>query len=205
MRSLAAARGAARAAVIAAAASVALCACSQGSPHFNNMDISGVPYAAGFTLTDQDGKRRSLADFRGKVVSVFFGYTQCPDVCPTTLAEMKAVRDKLGTDAGRLQVVFITVDPERDTPALLKNYVAAFDPTFIGLTGTPEEIATVAKDFKVFYEKVPGSVPGQYTMNHTAGSYVFDPAGHIRLFVRHGQGTDVLASDIRTLLEEKRG
>jgi len=183
----------------------AIAACSQSGPRFANTDISGVSYARGFELTDQFGARRSLADFHGKVVSIFFGYTQCPDVCPTTLQEMKELRDKLGADAGRLQVIFITVDPERDTPGLLKTYLGAFDPSFLGLTGTPEQIAAVAKDFRVFYEKVPGKEPGQYTMNHTAGSYVFDPAGHIRLFVRHGQGTDVLAGDIRALLAGRPG
>ena len=195
--------GFAVAAVAAVVLALTLAACSPGSPKFKNTDITGVPYARGFELTDQNGQRRKLADFRGKVVSIFFGYTQCPDVCPTTLAEMKEVREKLGPEASRLQVVFITVDPERDTPSLLKNYLAAFDPSFIGLTGTPEEIAAVAKDFKVFYEKVPGKNPGEYTMNHTAGSYVYDASGHIRLFVRHGQGPEVLAGDLKTLLEEK--
>ena len=190
-----------RAAAVLIAA--ALAACSQGSPSFKNTDITGVPYARGFELTDQNGQRRSLADFRGKVVSVFFGYTQCPDVCPTTLAEMKEVRQKLGPEGNDVQVVFITIDPERDNAQLLKSYLAAFDPSFVGLTGTPEQIAAVARDFKVFYEKVPGNAPGQYTMNHTAGSYVFDRSGRIRLFVRHGQGTDILASDFKALLEEK--
>jgi len=175
-------------------------ACGSESPKFKNTDVTGVNYARGFELTDQNGKRRTLAEFKGKVVSVFFGYTQCPDVCPTTLAEMKEVRARLGADADRLQVLFVTVDPERDTPELLRNYVTAFDPSFLGLTGSPAEVAAVAKEFRVFYEKVPGKSPADYTMNHTAGSYVFDPAGHIRLFVRHGQATDVLAGDLKVLL-----
>jgi len=166
-----------------------LAACGQDG--FKDTDITGVEYARDFHLTDQNGKPRSLADFKGRVVSIFFGYTQCPDVCPTTMAEMHTVLQQLGpTDAARVQVLFITVDPERDTQALLTQYVPAFDPTFIGLRGDPDTTAKTAKDFKVFYEKVPGKTPGTYSMNHTAGSYVYDPQGRLRLFVQHTGPSD---------------
>jgi len=184
-----------------AAAAILAAGCGRDTPRFHNTDITGASYARGFELADQNGRRRSLAEFKGKVVSVFFGYTQCPDVCPTTLQEMGEVRRRLGADGERVQVVFVTIDPERDTPELLRNYVGAFDASFIALTGTPAEIAAMAKDFKVFYEKVPGSAPGQYTMNHTAASYVFDPQGRLRLFVRHGQGAEPLAADLKLLLD----
>jgi protein SCO1/2 len=178
---------------------------------FKNTDVTGLTYAQDFRLTDHTGKPRSLADFKGKVVSIFFGYTQCPDVCPTTLSEMKAVLEKLGpADAARVQVLFITVDPERDTQALLAQYVPAFDPSFIGLRGDLDTTARTAKDYKVFYQKVPGKTPGSYTMDHTAGSYVYDPQGKLRLFVRHGApGEDPSASiarvagDIKLLLDGK--
>jgi protein SCO1/2 len=134
---------------------------------------------------------------------VFFGYTQCPDVCPTTLAEWAEVRRQLGPDGARVQVIFVTLDPERDTPGLLAHYVQAFDPGTLALTGTPAEIATVAKDFKVFYEKVPGAAPGQYTLNHTAASYVFDPQGRLRLFIRQGQAVSDTVADLRVLLAAK--
>jgi len=179
---------------------LALAACSPSAPKFNNADITGAEYAKDFSLTDHAGKRRTLADFRGKAVVVFFGYTQCPDVCPTTMGELKLVRERLGGDADRVQVVFITVDPERDTPQVLAQYVPAFDPSFVGLTGSPEATAQVAKEFKVFHQKVPGAKPGTYTMDHTAGSYVFDPQGRVRLFVRHGGSLEPLVSDLRTLL-----
>ncbi len=170
---------------------------------FKNTDVTGLGYARDFQLTDHTGKPRSLADFHGKVVVVFFGYTQCPDVCPTTMAEMSEVMKSLGPDADRVQVLFVTVDPERDTPALLAQYVPAFDSRFLGLTGSPAEIDKVAKEFRVFYQKVPGKAPGSYTMDHTAGSYVFDPKGRIRLFVKHGQGPEPIAHDIKRLLAEK--
>jgi len=167
---------------------------------FKNTDVTGLDYAKGFTLTDHQGNPRSLGDFKGKAVIVFFGFTQCPDVCPTTLAEMAEARKLLGDQADKLQVLFITVDPERDTPQLLANYVPAFDPSFIGLTGDQAAIEKVAKEFRVFYQKVPGKEKGSYSMDHTAGSYVFDPQGRIRLFVRHGQGPEVIAQDIKRLL-----
>jgi protein SCO1/2 len=167
---------------------------------FRNTDVTGLDYAKDFSLTDHTGKRRTLADFKGKVVVVFFGYTQCPDVCPTTMAEMAGVMKQLGPDADKVQVLFVTIDPERDTQAFLAKYVPTFDPRFLGLRGDSAETAKVAKDFKVFYQKVPGKEPGSYTMDHTAGSYVFDPKGRIRLFLRHGQGPDPVVHDLKILL-----
>ncbi len=177
-----------------------LVACGPQKPQFNNTDITGADYGKSLQLADQNGKVRTLADFKGSAVLVFFGYTQCPDVCPTTLAEMKAVKNLLGEDGKRFQVLFVTVDPERDTAELLGQYMAAFDPTFLGLRGDAESTAKVAKDFKVFYQKVPGSTPDTYSMDHTAGSYIFDPQGRLRLYVRHGQPADKVAADIKLLL-----
>ncbi len=179
-----------------------LAACGMGKPQFNNTDITGADYGKSLQLPDFNGKVRTLADFKGSAVIVFFGFTQCPDVCPTTLAEMKSVKQLLGEDAKRFQVLFVTVDPERDTPELLSRYVTAFDPTFLGLRGDPKATAEVAKEFKVFYQKVPGATPDTYSVDHTAGSYIFDPQGRLRLFVRHGQSADKIASDIKLLLKQ---
>lgn len=188
----------------ACALTVSLAACDKlpgkQKESFQNTDVTGLDYAKGFALTDHTGKPRTLADFKGKAVVVFFGYTQCPDVCPTTMAEMASVMQKLGPLADQVQVLFITLDPERDTQQLLANYVPAFDKRFIGLRGTPEQTAKTAKEFKVFYAKVPGSEPGSYTIDHTAGSYVFDRDGRLRLFIRHGQGPDPIVHDLRQLL-----
>jgi len=190
--------------VAACALTVSIAACDKlpGKQQvaFQNTDVTGLDYAKGFSLTDHTGKPRTLADFRGKVVVVFFGYTQCPDVCPTTMAEMASVMQKLGPLADQVQVLFITLDPERDTQQLLASYVPAFDKRFIGLRGTPEQTAKTAKEFKVFYAKVPGSDPNSYTIDHTAGSYVFDRDGRLRLFIRHGQGPDPIVHDLRQLL-----
>jgi protein SCO1/2 len=182
---------------------LALTACEKPqSPKvpFANTDITGLDYAKGFTLTDHNGKPRTLADFKGKVVVVFFGYTQCPDVCPTTLSELAGIKKALGSEAERLQVIFITLDPQRDTPELMAGYVPAFDSSFLGLWGEQAVIDKVAKDFKVFAQKVPSKDSKSYTIDHTAGSYVFDDQGHIRLFVRHGQGVDGLQKDLQRLL-----
>lgn len=168
--------------------------------HFNALNITGATYAQGFDLLDQHGQRRTLADFRGKAVLVFFGYTQCPDICPTTLNEMVEIKRLLGPDGNRLQTVFISVDPERDTQALLKNYIDAFDPSFVALRGTAEETAAVAKAFKVVYRKAPGKTPSSYTVDHTAAFFVFDPQGHIRLYVRPGLRPADLVSDLQQLL-----
>jgi protein SCO1 len=187
---------------LAALVALPLAGCDKPAarPSFDNTDVTGLSYARDFALADFDGKPRTPADYKGKVVVVFFGYTQCPDVCPTTMAEMASVMKELGPQADQVQVLFITLDPERDTPALLKGYVPQFDKRFVGLAGTPEQTAQVAKEFKVFYTKVPGSAPGQYSIDHTAGSYVFDRSGKLRLFVRHGQGAAPLVHDIRQLL-----
>ncbi len=182
---------------------LALAACDppqKPKASFSNTDVTGLDYAKGFSLTDHHGQKRSLDDFRGKVVLVFFGFTHCPDVCPTTLSEMAGIMKSLGPDAHRLQVLFITLDPARDTPALLADFVPAFDPSFIGLTGDQASIDAVAKDFKVFAQKVPGKDGQSYTIDHTAGSYVFDRHGRIRLFVRHGQPGDGLLTDLKQLL-----
>lgn len=173
---------------------------SPAQSEFKNTDITGLDYAKDFALPDHHGKMRTLADFKGKAVLVFFGYTQCPDVCPTTMAEMANVMQQLGPLADKVQVLFISVDPERDAPELLVKYVPAFDPRFLGLVGDKAAIDKVAKEFKVFYQKVPGKEPGSYTMDHTAGSYVFDPQGRIRLFVRHGQGAEPIVHDLKRLL-----
>ena len=179
-----------------------LAGCGVASPGFKNTDVTGSDCCKDFRLTDHHGNTRTLADFRGKAVVMFFGYTQCPDVCPTTMAEMKAVLQQLGADAQRVQVLFVTLDPERDTRELLANYVPAFDPGFLGLFGDLETTAKIAKEFRVFYQKQPGSTPGSYTLDHTAGSYVFDPQGRVRLFVRHGDGGANLVADLRVLLKQ---
>jgi protein SCO1 len=183
-----------------ALASAALVACSAGGPKFEASDVTGSSFGHDFALKDPDGRQRTLADFRGKAVVVFFGYTQCPDVCPATLATLAETMKRLGPDADRVQVLFVTVDPERDTPGLLKQYVPAFDPRFLGLYGDAEATARTAKEFKIIYQKVPGATPGSYTMDHSAGSYVFDPNGRLRLFVSNGQGADVFTHDLRELL-----
>jgi protein SCO1 len=174
--------------------------CGPAKPSFRNTDITGASFGKEFALTDHTGKPRTLADFSDKAVVIFFGYTRCPDVCPTTMAELKQVLGKLGSDAQRVQVLFVTVDPERDTQALLAQYVPAFDPGFLGLYGDLAATQKVAREFKVFYQKVPGSKPDSYTMDHTAASYVFDPQGRLRLLVKMGSGGEALVEDLKTLL-----
>ena len=169
-------------------------------PAFQNTDLTGLDYARDFALTDHNGKPRTLADFKGKVVVMFFGYTQCPDVCPTTMVEMANVVKELGPAGKDVQVLFVTIDPERDTRELLAQYVPAFNPTFLGLYGDAAATARTAKEFKVFYAKVPGSTPQNYSMDHTAGSYVFDKNGKLRLFLRHGKGPASIVPDLRQLL-----
>ena len=183
-------------------ATLALGACSGPErPQFKSTDITGADYAKDFSLTDHTGKPRHLADFHGKVVTVFFGYTQCPDVCPTSLATMAEVLRLLGADAGKVQALFITVDPERDTPQLLAQYVPAFNPSFLGLYGDLPTTAAVARDFKVFYKK-QGEGPN-YTVDHSAGTFVFAPDGRLRLYVKHGESAAVIAEDIKLLLAGK--
>ena len=178
-----------------------LIGCAPDKPQFKSIDLTGANYAQGFSLTDHNGQVRSLKDFAGKIVVVFFGFTQCPDVCPSTMAELAQVKQLLGSEGDKLQAVFITVDPERDTPELLKAYMANFDPTFLALRPTPEQLPQLAKDFKVYYKKVEGRTAGSYSMDHSAGSYIFDGNGRIRLYNRYGAGAEVLASDIRLLLK----
>ncbi|MDE2360837.1 MAG: SCO family protein [Betaproteobacteria bacterium] len=185
---------------LAALATALLAACSPSSPKFDASDITGASFGRDFSLEDPIGATRTLADFRGKAVVLFFGYTQCPDVCPTTLSTLAQAMKLLGSDADRVQVLFVTIDPERDTPALLARYVPAFDPRFLGLWGDAEATGRTAKEFKIVYEKVPGATPGSYTMDHSAGSYVFDPQGRLRLYVAYGQGAEVYAHDLRILL-----
>ena len=178
-----------------------LLGCSPDKPQFKSIDLTGADYAQGFSLTDHNGQLRTLKDFAGKVVVVFFGFTQCPDVCPTSMAELAQVKQQLGADGDKLQGIFITVDPERDTAEMLKAYMGNFDPTFLALRPTLEQLPQVAKDFKIYYKKVDGKTPGSYTMDHSAGSYVFDEKGRIRLYNRYGSGADALASDIRLLIK----
>ncbi len=192
-------RRSALAAMFAAAAVLAGC---QSKPEFRNTDVTGADFASDFQLTGHDGKSYTLADFRGKAVVVFFGYTQCPDVCPTTMSELSEVMKTLGADADRVQVLFVTVDPERDTPELLASYVPAFDSRFLGLYGDVQATERTAKTFRVFYQKVPGKTAGSYTVDHTAGSYVYDPSGKLRLFIKHGTGPEPIAHDLRALLDE---
>lgn len=167
---------------------------------FKGIDITGAEYARGFQLTDFNGQARTLADFRGKVVMLYFGFVQCPDVCPTALTRAAAVMQQLGTQAADLQVIFVTVDPERDTPALLREYMASFDPAFLALTGSAEAIRKTADEFRVYYKKVPTG--SSYTMDHTALSYLFDRQGRIRVVLRHEQTAEDYATDVRTLLAE---
>ncbi len=169
---------------------------------FNAIDLTGSKeYGQDFSMPDQHGQRRSMADFKGKVVLVFFGFTQCPDVCPTTLGDLAAVKQKLGAKGDKLQVIFASVDPSRDTPEILQAYLANFDPSFLALRGSDEETAKMAKDFKVYYKRVEGQTPGSYTMDHTAGDYIFDPEGRLRLYSRYGTPVDTLAKDIEQLID----
>ncbi len=188
--------------VLASISAAALAACTESRPQFSAIDLTGADYAKDFSLPDQDGKQRSLKDFQGKLVVLFFGYTQCPDVCPTTMAELAQAKKLLGADGDKLQAIFITVDPERDTPQVLKGYMANFDPTFIALRGTAAQLADLAKDFKVYYKKVDGKTPTSYTMDHAAASYIYDTKGQLRLYSRYGSGPQALASDLKLLLRQ---
>lgn len=197
-------RGLIRTALLAIAlVAGALAGCERKGPMpvvFNSVDITGVAYAQRLELPDADGRMRSLAEFKGKVPVVFFGYTHCPDVCPTTMADLVRVKRELGAEGDKVIAIFVTVDPQRDEAKLLKAYVQGFDPSFVALRGTPEQVAAAAKEFKVYYQQVPGRQGADYTVDHTAASFVFDPAGHPRLFVRNGQDVKGLAADIKALL-----
>lgn len=179
-------------------------ACAEKKAEFKGVDITGAEYARDLPLTDHNGQQRHLKDFAGKVVVVFFGFTQCPDVCPTSLQELAEVKRTLGADGERLQGIFVTVDPERDTAEVLKAYMANFDPTFLALRGNAQELAAVAKDFKIYYKKVDGKTPTSYTMDHSAGSYVYDTAGRLRVYHRYGSGAAALVADVATLLKESK-
>ena len=186
---------------------LALSACDlyqSSKSSFKGVDLTGAKYARELQLPDIEGRSRSLADFKGKVVVVFFGFTQCPDVCPTTMAELSQVKKMLGADGDKVQGVFVTVDPDRDTPELLKAYLGSFDPSFVALRGTPEQLKAAAQEFKVYYAKVPGKTPETYTMDHTAASFIFDTEGRIRVFSRYGSGAEALSQDIMTLLAEAK-
>lgn len=176
-------------------------ACQKEAPAFKNTDITGASFARELSLTDQNGQQRSLTDFKGKAVVLFFGYTQCPDVCPTTMMEMANVMKQLGAQAERVQVLFVTLDPERDTQALLAAYVPNFDKRFLGLRGDAAQTAKVAQEFKVVYQKVAGKTTDSYSMDHSAFTYIFDPQGRVRLFVQYGQKPDAIAHDLRLLLK----
>lgn len=177
---------------------LALGAC--GNPAFKLIDLTGADYARGFNLPDANGQPRALQDYAGRVVVVFFGYVQCPDVCPTTLTEWQQVRQALGADGARVQVVFVTVDPARDTPEVLRAYMANFDPSFVALVPSAEALRQVASEYKVYYRQVPGPTPTSYTMEHSAGAYVYDPNGQLRLYARYGASVEALTHDVRLLL-----
>ena len=177
-------------------------ACTDAKPSFAAIDVTGADYAKDFALNDHNGRPRTLKDFAGNVVVIFFGYTQCPDVCPTSMAELAEIKKTLGEDGAKLQGLFVTIDPERDTPAVLKAYMENFDPSFLALVPTPEQLAVMAKDFKIYYKKVEGKTLTSYTMDHSAGSYVYDTKGKLRLFTRYGTGAKPLAQDIAILLKQ---
>jgi protein SCO1/2 len=183
------------------AGSAGLLACSEKKLNFVSIDLTGADYALDFTMTDHNGQARSIKDFAGKVVVLFFGYTQCPDVCPTSMAELAEVKRLLGKDGERLQGLFVTVDPARDTPEVLKAYMTNFDPSFLALYTTPDKLEAIAKDYKVYYKKVDGKTATSYTMDHSAGSYVYDTQGKLRLYTRYGTGAPALAADIKLLLQ----
>ena len=176
--------------------------CSEPAASFTGIDITGADYATGFSLTDHNGQPRTLADFKGKAVVLFFGFTQCPDVCPTTMTEVAEAKRLLGADGERLQGLFVSIDPERDTPEIMKQYMASFDPSFLALYAAPDALPALAKSYKIYYKKVDGPTPTSYTMDHSAGSYVYDPQGRIRLYHRYGTGSAALAADLKKLLAE---
>ena len=198
-----------RSVLFAAALCVALAGCdklgvtaTKPAASFRGADITGADYAKTLSMPDVNGQPRTLGDFKGKVTVVFFGYTQCPDVCPTTMAELAQVKKALGADGDKLQAVFVSIDPERDTPEILKSYMASFDPNFVALRGTLAQTQATAKEFKVYFAKVPGKAEGSYTMDHSAGAFVFDAKGNVRLFERYGAGAEALTADVKALIAE---
>lgn len=184
----------------AAAMASLLSGCDDG-PAFHGIDITGADYALAFDLIDHNGQRRQLSDFKGKAVTLFFGYTQCPDVCPTSLSELAQAKRLLGGDGDKMQGLFVTVDPERDTPEVMKAYMAAFDPSFLALYAPQGGLPELAEAFRIYYKKVDGPTPTSYTMDHSAGCYVYDPQGRLRLYHRYASGAQGLAEDIRWLLK----
>jgi protein SCO1/2 len=190
-------------ALLLAAALLAAGCHNDGQPKFESTDVTGAALGRELLLTAHDGRKVTLIDFRGKVLVVFFGFTHCPDVCPTALYKFATVLKALGPDAQRVQVVLVTVDPERDTPETLAQYVTAFDPAFLGLTGDADAIARTAREFRVVYEKQAGSSPDSYTVDHSSGAYVYDPEGRLRLYVSAQQESRSLEHDIRLLLAGK--
>ena len=176
------------------------CGRQQGAT-FQLTDVTGAPFGKALELTDHNGQRRTLADFRGKVVALFFGFTHCPDACPTTMAELATVAKELGSDASQFQVLFVTVDPERDRPEVLKQYVPAFHPSFLGMSGSAEDISRTAKEFKVYFQKAQ-QAGGNYTLDHSAGTFVFDKQGRLRLFGNYGVGAKPILHDVKVLLKE---
>ena len=178
-----------------------LAACNfNKEPDLYGTDITGASFANTLSLTDHTGKPRTLEDFKGKVVVLFFGYTQCPDVCPTTMSDLAQAMKMLGDKAKDVQVLFVTVDPERDTQAVLAEYVPSFNPSFLGLHGTSEQMAETAKNFKIFYTKQESEGKSDYTIDHSAGVYVFDKQGNVRIYVKYGQKPQEIAHDLKTLL-----
>jgi protein SCO1/2 len=186
----------------AAVLGLLLAACGAGAPKFKSTDVTGADYGKALELTDHTGKPRHLEDFRGKAVVLFFGFTHCPDVCPTTLVDVSNALKTLGPDAGRVQVLFVTVDPERDTPDALAKYVTAFDPRFLGLRGDAAATQRAAKEFKIYYEKRKSG--DSYSVDHSGQSYVLDPQGRLRLLVRPDRIAEDLPADLRTLLSAER-
>ncbi|WP_028312252.1 SCO family protein [Derxia gummosa] len=186
-------------AAVLLASVIAIAGCSR-APEFHGTDITGSSIGGDFTLTGHDGKPHSIGEYKGKAVVLFFGFTHCPDICPTTMATLSQAMKQLGPDADRVQVLFVSVDPERDTPDLLGHYVPAFDPRFVGLTGTPEQVADVAKQWRAFYQKVPGSTPDSYSVDHFAGMYVLDAEGRLRLFLRGEQPPADIAADLKKIV-----
>ncbi len=172
------------------------------SPRFHSVDITDQGYARGFSLTDTKGQLRTLKDFRGRAVAVFFGFTQCADVCPTTLTELTRVKQLLGSDAEKLQVIFITVDIQRDTPEVLGAYMRNFDPRHLALAPNEQQLLDIRKEFKIYYKRLEGKTPADYVIDHSSVTYIFDPAGRIRLHARYGLKPEALASDVRRLLKE---
>jgi len=191
-----------RAAVWVAALFV-LTACQPApqSPVFQATDITGAAFARDFRLTDHNGRILTLADFRGKVVAIFFGYTHCPDVCPTTLSDFAAALKLLGEQAGRVQVIFVTLDPQRDTPEILKQFVPAFNPSFLGMYTDADTLKGLAKEYKVVYQKTSVKAADDYLIDHSAGTYIYDPRGHLRLLMPYGSSPDAIAHDLKALLE----